>query len=46
MVRLLCQQGMPSPVKGGNHAGKKITTETLYHGPPVCGPHGKKSLIG
>lgn len=42
MVRLLCQQAMHSPVKGGSHAGKKITATTLSHGPPVCGPSGKK----
>lgn len=45
MVRLLCQQALPSPVKGGSHTGKKITTATLSHRPPVCGPRGKKSLI-
>lgn len=44
MVRLLCQQAMPSPVKGGGHAGKKITTVTLSHGLPVCGLCGKKYL--
>lgn len=27
-----------SSVKGGSHAGKKITTATLSHGLPVCGP--------
>lgn len=47
MVRLLCQQALPSPVKGGSHAEKKITTATLSHGLTVCGPHKKKldSLI-
>lgn len=45
-MRLLCQQAVPSPVKGGSHAGKKITTAALSHGPPVCRPSGeKKSLI-
>lgn len=37
---------MPSPVKGGSYAAKKITAATLPHGPPVCGPSGKeKSLM-
>lgn len=47
MVRLLCQQALPSPVKGGSHAGKKITTATLSHGSLRVGPVEKKldSLI-
>lgn len=43
MVGLLCQQALPSPVKGGSHAGKKITPATPSHGLPMCRPHpGKK----
>ena len=45
MVRLLCQQAIPTPVKGGSHAGKKITAATLSHGPPEYGPHGGKKKL-
>lgn len=34
--------GLPSPVKGGSCAGKKITTTTLYHGLPAGGPRAEK----
>lgn len=44
MVKLLCQQALLSPVKGGSHAGKKIT-RTQSHGLSACGPPGIKSLI-
>lgn len=44
MVRLLCQQAMPSPVKGGSRAGKKITAATLSHRPPACGAPWIKKL--
>lgn len=44
MLRLLCQQALPNPVKGWSHAGKKIT-RTQSYGLPVCEPHVIKSLI-